>query len=161
MRHAADGTVLDVGRRTRTIPPALRRALAHRDRGCRFPGCGLTLCDHHHIRHWADGGETKLGNLVRLCQRHHRAVHEEGLTVERLADGELRFRSPGGKVIVAAPPLPRVPAETSAALTALWMGQGIAVEGEASAPSWDGGPVDYGWAIDSLRRLAPRAGCLQ
>ena len=78
--------------------------------------------------------------------------------MERLADGELRFRSPGGKVIVTAPPLPRVPAETSASLTALWMGEGIAFDGEASAPSWDGGPVDYGWAIDSLRRPAERPG---
>jgi hypothetical protein len=94
MLHEGDGTVLDVGRRTRTVPLALRRALAHRDRGCRFPGCGLTLCDHHHLRHWDDGGESTLDNLVRLCRRHHRAVHEEGFTVERTAGGELRFFRP-------------------------------------------------------------------
>ncbi|HET9768137.1 MAG TPA: DUF222 domain-containing protein, partial [Thermoanaerobaculia bacterium] len=76
MRHDADGRTLDVGRRKRTVSPALRRALVHRDRGCRFPGCGLRLCDAHHVEHWADGGRTKLDNLVLLCRRHHRAVHE-------------------------------------------------------------------------------------
>ena len=53
MRHAHDGTVLDVGRKTRTIPPAIRRALAARDRRCRFPGCEARHCDAHHVRHWA------------------------------------------------------------------------------------------------------------
>jgi hypothetical protein len=67
VRHASDGSVLDVGRRTRTIPPALRRALEVRDRGCRFPGCGARFTEAHHVVHWADGGGTKLDNLVRLC----------------------------------------------------------------------------------------------
>ena len=80
--HAPDGSVLDVGRRTRTIPPALRRALEARDRGCRFPGCGLRFTDAHHVKHWADGGETKLENLVLLCSHHHRLVHEEGWKLE-------------------------------------------------------------------------------
>ncbi len=77
-----EGEVLDVGRRTRTIPPALRRALEIRDGGCRFPGCGIRFCEGHHIVHWADGGETKLSNLVLLCRFHHRAVHEEGFSVK-------------------------------------------------------------------------------
>ena len=63
-----DGMILDVGRRTRTISPALRRALAARDRHCRFPGCAATRCDSHHIEHWAQGGATALGNLVLLCR---------------------------------------------------------------------------------------------
>ncbi|MCY3846902.1 MAG: DUF222 domain-containing protein [Acidobacteria bacterium] len=75
MRHGAGGEVLDVGRRTRTLSPALRRALAARDRQCRFPGCGNRRCDAHHIEHWADGGRTALDKLVSLCRRHHRAVH--------------------------------------------------------------------------------------
>ena len=66
--HAPDGSILDVGRRTRTIPPALRRALEVRDRGCRFPGCGLRFTDGHHVRHWAQGGETKLENLLLMCR---------------------------------------------------------------------------------------------
>jgi 5-methylcytosine-specific restriction endonuclease McrA len=82
MTHAPDGSVVNVGprtvnvgprtvnvgRKTRTIPPAIRRALDHRDAGCRFPGCGLKFCDAHHIDHWADGGETKLDNLILLCR---------------------------------------------------------------------------------------------
>ncbi len=68
MRHAADGAILDVGRKTRTIPPALGRALRARDRGCRFPGCTARRCDAHHVRHWADGGATRLDNLVLLCR---------------------------------------------------------------------------------------------
>src|SRR5438874_11361682 len=83
MRHDPDGRILEVGARTRTIPPALRRALHHRDRGCRFPGCGLRFGQGHHIRHWAHGGPTTLSNLALLCRRHHRAVHEEGYQVER------------------------------------------------------------------------------
>jgi hypothetical protein len=74
MRHDADGRIVEVGARTRTIPPALRRALRYRDCGCRFPGCGLPFGQGHHIRHWAHGGPTILSTLVLLCRRHHRAV---------------------------------------------------------------------------------------
>jgi hypothetical protein len=86
-----DGSVLDVGRRTRTIPPALRRALEVRDGGCRFPGCGLRFTEGHHIVHWKNGGETKLSNLVLLCRHHHRAVHEEGFRVRMHRDGRIQF----------------------------------------------------------------------
>ena len=68
MRHGPGGEILDVGRRTRTVPPALRRALAARDGQCRFPGCGNRRCDSHHVQHWADGGRTALDNLVLLCR---------------------------------------------------------------------------------------------
>src|SRR5438093_9800611 len=71
MRHGHDGHVVEVGARTRTIPPAIRRALHHRDRGCRFPGCGVRFGQGHHIRHWAHGGPTTLSNLALLCRRHH------------------------------------------------------------------------------------------
>src|SRR5882672_9376604 len=71
------GEPLDVGRKTRSIPAAIRRALNTRDGGCRFPGCThQRYVDAHHIEHWADGGETKLSNLVTLCRLHHRLVHE-------------------------------------------------------------------------------------
>jgi hypothetical protein len=82
VRHDRNGGVLDVGRRTRTIPPALRRALEVRDGGCRFPGCGLRFTDAHHLRHWADAGETSLANCLLLCSHHHRLVHEGGWSVE-------------------------------------------------------------------------------
>jgi 5-methylcytosine-specific restriction endonuclease McrA len=78
MRHDRTGHITEVGARTRTVPPALRRALKHRDGGCRFPGCWVPLGQGHHIKHWANGGPTTLANLVLLCRRHHRAIHEEG-----------------------------------------------------------------------------------
>src|SRR5207248_504705 len=99
MRHDPDGRILEVGARTRTIPPALRRALHHRDRGCRFPGCTVRVGQGHHIRHWAQDGPTTLSNLALLCRRHHRAVHEEGYQLVREPDGELRFRLPDGRLI--------------------------------------------------------------
>ena len=83
MRHDQDGQIVEVGARTRTIPPALRRALQHRDQHCRFPGCGVRVGQGHHIRHWAHGGPTTLSNLLLVCTRHHRAVHEEGYQVVR------------------------------------------------------------------------------
>jgi hypothetical protein len=76
---------LDVGRRTRVVPPAVRTALFVRDRGCVFPGCDRPppWTDAHHVIHWADGGPTSLDNLVLLCRRHHRAVHEGRRTLVR------------------------------------------------------------------------------
>ncbi|OFW66596.1 MAG: hypothetical protein A2Z12_08140 [Actinobacteria bacterium RBG_16_68_21] len=78
-RVVADGgRVLDVGRTTRVVPAAIRRALIARDGGCTHPGCDRPhrWCDAHHITHWADGGSTSLGNLRLLCRRHHRMAHE-------------------------------------------------------------------------------------
>jgi uncharacterized protein DUF222/HNH endonuclease len=88
-----NGEALNVGRKTRTIPPAIRRALFSRDKdGCRFPGCtNRHYVDGHHIKHWANGGETRLSNLVVLCRFHHRLVHEGGVDVQVLDDGALRF----------------------------------------------------------------------
>ena len=99
-----DGRPLTVGRKTRSIPPALRRALDSRDRGCRFPGCGSRrFVDAHHIEHWARGGATDLDNLVQLCSRHHRLLHEGGFSVERRAGGGLAFRRPDGRRIPDCP----------------------------------------------------------
>ena len=95
-----EGEPLNVGRKTRTISPALRRVLNARDQGCRFPGCCNTrYIDAHHIHHWADGGETKPSNLVSLCRWHHRCLHEGGFRVEVLDDGALRFVRPDGKAL--------------------------------------------------------------
>src|SRR5256886_10421020 len=89
MRHDAHGHVVEVGARTRTIPPALRRALDHRDRGCRFPGCGAGFGQGHHIHHWAHGGLTTLADLTLPCRPHHRAVPEEGYQADRQPAGTL------------------------------------------------------------------------
>jgi hypothetical protein len=82
---------IDVGRCTRTIPPALRRALVVRDHHCRFPGCDRPAdwCDGHHLIHWIDGGETNLANTCLLCRRHHRFVHELGWQLRWGAPGEI------------------------------------------------------------------------
>jgi hypothetical protein len=151
MLHAADGSVLDVGRRTRAISPGLRRALEHRDGGCRFPGCGRRLCDAHHVEPWADGGATSLGNALLLCRRHHRAVHEEGFSVELLPSGAARFHRPDGRLLPEAPAMPAVAREPVEALVTRLAGQGVAVDAGASMPSWWGGTVDYNWEIDWLR----------
>jgi len=93
-----NGEPLDVGRKTRTIPAAIRRALNSRDGGCRFPGCTYSrYVDAHHIKHWADGGETKLSNLVTLCRLHHRLVHEGEILIETLPGGGWRFVHPDGR----------------------------------------------------------------
>ena len=92
-----EGETLNIGRKTRTIPPSIRRALQRRDNGCHFPGCTCSrFVDAHHILHWADGGETKMNNLVLLCRRHHRLVHEEGFGVHSPADGQVVFTDPQG-----------------------------------------------------------------
>jgi Domain of unknown function (DUF222)/HNH endonuclease len=103
-RLACDASVVRNGRKTRAIPPALRRALRARDRGCRFPGCeNRRFLDGHHVHHWAHGGPTTLDNLVLVCRHHHRLVHEGGWRI----DQQLRFYDPWGRPFPAVPPLPR------------------------------------------------------
>jgi 5-methylcytosine-specific restriction endonuclease McrA len=154
MRHDPDGQIVEVGARTRTIPPAIRRALHHRDRGCRFPGCTVSFGQGHHIRHWASGGPTTLSNLTMLCRRHHRAVHEEGYQVERRTDGELRFTTPRGRLLPDVPtprlilhdPLPILRAQNEAA--------GLQLHAQTTRPGWLGEHLDLGHAIGVLH---PRA----
>ena len=116
--HGRDGSVMGVGRKTRTIPPSVRRALEVRDRGCRFPGCGLRFTDAHHIKHWADGGETKLENLLLLCNHHHRLLHEEGWKIEWWGkDRQPAFIDPRGQTHLGRPrQAPELPPDPVAAL---------------------------------------------
>ena len=152
MHHGPGGEILDVGRRTRTISPALRRALAARDRQCRFPGCGNRRCDGHHIEHWADGGRTALDNLVLLCRRHHRAVHEEGFRVMIDAAGDARFLGPDGLPLAEAPPAPAwtgpplQPTNDALATT------GIQIDADTATPSWRGERLDLDYAMSVLWR---------
>ena len=154
MRHDADGQITEIGARTRTIPPALRRALEHRDQGCRFPGCNRRLGQGHHIRHWARGGPTTLSNLTMLCRRHHRAVHEEGFQVERRSDGELCFRRPDGTLLVESPALPPVPIDPVRTICARNAADGIRIDAQTSKPGWLGEWLDIGYAIDVLHPAA-------
>jgi len=154
MQHGRDGRVVEVAARTRTIPPALRRALHHRDRGCRFPGCGVRFGQGHHIRHWAQGGPTTLSNLALLCRRHHRAVHEEGFRVDRQPDGELRFRRPDGRFLPDVPRPPEIPSDAVKVLRARHDAEGLVLHARTATPGWLGERLNVGWAIDVLHPLA-------
>src|SRR5688572_14274374 len=154
MRHDADGHLMEVGARTRTIPPSLRRALQNRDQGCRFPGCGLPFGQGHHIRHWAQGGPTTLSNLAMLCRRHHRAVHEEGFQVDRQPDGALEFRWPDGRLLSDVPPAAAVPGDPVHRLRAAHVAEGLHVHARTGCAGWLGERLDVGYAIDVLHPLA-------
>ena len=159
------GEPLAVGRRTRAVPPAIRRALRVRDGGCRFPGCDRSRFVHaHHIRHWADGGETKLDNLVTLCSQHHRLVHEGGYGV-RMNDGEIEFTRPNGQVMPPAGKLlgafPRErhcagegstkpSCQGGEALAASHAERGLDIDAETARCGWMGERMDYNTAIDGL-----------
>jgi len=99
-----DGRSLDLGRARRDPSDAQRLEIRRRDKGCRFPGCGHTeFTDVHHVTHWIEGGPTDLGNLIELCDEHHRLVHEMGWTVSGDANEELTFRSPTGRLSTSTP----------------------------------------------------------
>jgi 5-methylcytosine-specific restriction endonuclease McrA len=154
MRHDKAGTPVEVGRRTRVIPSSLRRALEHRDHGCRFPGCGVRHGQSHHIRHWARGGPTTLPNLVTLCRRHHRAVHEEGYQVTREADETLRFYEPDGTPLLEVPPLALLDSNPVDAIRIVNDQEGVRIGPKTGLSEWRGERFDTGWAIDVLH---PRA----
>ncbi len=88
--------VLDLGRQTRLVSPALRRALVLRDRGCVFPGCDRPpeWCDAHHIIRWERNGTTDRDNCCLLCRRHHMMCHEGGWTIQRNPDGTYNAQAP-------------------------------------------------------------------
>ena len=102
-----DGKPLDVGRASRVITPRLRLALQARDRGCRYPGCGVPAnrTEGHHIRHWLDSGPTDLDNLVSLCRFHHRRHHEGKFVIRALDGGTLVFERADGTPIVVSHPV--------------------------------------------------------
>jgi hypothetical protein len=141
------GRILDVGRKKRTISAALRRALAARDGGCRFPGCSnRRFVDGHHVIHWVHGGETSLDNVLQVCLRHHVAVHEGGFRVA-LVDGEAQFFDPSGRRV---PHVGVRPAVTPEWLESWLRDDGVAVTAETNAPGWGGTPIDYGLCVAAL-----------
>lgn len=151
------GEPLNVGRKTRSLPPALRRALNARDRGCRFPGCAnARYVDAHHIHHWAHGGETKLSNLVQLCRFHHRQVHEGRVVIQTLDDGALRFVRPDGRSFDSIAPEHTRPPSDWQQLPAVHDEQGIRIDKNTAATRWRGETMDYGLAIEVLLQHARR-----
>src|SRR3989454_7658850 len=157
MRHDADGRLLEVGARTRTIPTALLRPIHHRDQGCRFPGCGVRFGQGHHLHHWAQGGPTTLSNLALLCRRHHRAVHEEGYQVARGPDGTLQFRRPNGHPLPDVPPPAALLGDPIEALRERHDAQGLRVHARTGCAGWLGERLNVGWAIDVLHPLGVSA----
>ena len=143
------GEALNIGRKTRSIPPAIRRALKRRDGGCRFPGCSCTrFVDAHHIHHWADGGETSMDNLILLCRRHHRLLHEEGFGINRNTDGDITFNLPDGTIIPLGPD-GRFSGNV-VALTAQNEELGLNITSNTSVPEWYGEKMDHSLAVLGL-----------
>ncbi|WP_419950025.1 DUF222 domain-containing protein [Candidatus Palauibacter sp.] len=156
VKRGPDGSVLDVGRRQRTVGWRLRKALDVRDGGCRFPGCGSRHTQAHHAIPWSEGGETKLDNLILLCRFHHRAVHEGGWRVEMgqagtapgATPGAARFRDPQGRVVPAVPPVHedvRAPRTADAGLRNWHRQEGI--DPWTATSLWMGDPLDVDWAL--------------
>jgi hypothetical protein len=143
------GVPISVGRKRRTISGALKRALHKRDTLCSYPGCTHRIfLEGHHIKHWADGGETSLDNAALLCTTHHRYVHEYRYVVELGPDQRPRFRDPHGRLVTAVP-APAVAADLG------WpriraANASLAIDAETIACEWDGRPADYGAIVGHL-----------
>lgn len=147
MQEDAASNPLNIGRKSRSIPPAMRRALKCRDGGCRFPGCTATrFVDGHHIQHWSAGGETRMDNLVLLCRHHHRLVHEGGFECLRMLDGKLRFTTPAGAEIPNVFVMP--PSMNQGNLPPVY---------HDGRPGWRGDRIDWQLAIDGLSRASRKA----
>ena len=146
---AADGGGgIDVGRRTRSISPTLRRALNRRDDGCRFPGCECRrYLDAHHIEHWAHGGETTMANLVTLCTFHHQLLHEGGWQV-RAEDGGFVFSDSAGRVRVTLSKVPEVRVVSGDLVASVGV---LPTDADPTLTiGWDGRAVDYDHVIHVL-----------
>jgi hypothetical protein len=132
--------VLDVGRRRRVPTAALRRAVLERD-GCRcqFPGCNSRRVDIHHIKSWADGGETKLSNLTVLCKFHHRIVHRKGYVITPSLGG-WQFTRPDGALVDRCPCLPEPDGHISDCHDA-------SISMDTIVPAWYGDKLDLDFTI--------------
>jgi len=145
------GTPLSVGRKRRTIVGALKRALHKRDMTCTYPGCtNRMFLEGHHIKHWADGGETSLQNTALLCSLHHRYVHEYGYEIELGADQRPSFRDPQGRLVAVVPPRPAVAGLGWPHIRTV--NEPLAIDADTIACEWDGKPVDYGAIVGHLVR---------
>jgi len=152
-----NGEPLDIGRKTRSIPPALRRALNARDSGCRFPGCTFhRYVDAHHIKHWADGGETKLSNLITLCRAHHRMMHKGEIVIKPCEGGGWQFLSADGRAYQGAYRQNKPPYEWNA-LREVHESQGVYIDARTAATRWAGERMDYDLAIFGLFSSLARA----
>lgn len=147
-----NGDPLSIGRRSRLIPPAIRRALRLRDDGCRFPGCTRRhFVDAHHIVHWSDGGETGLDNLVQLCRGHHRLVHEGGFGCERTCGGDIVFKDRRQRPLPHWSNLPRRNAENEAVRYLHERFDHLGIDADTCVPHWYAGDrCDWHMAVDGM-----------
>lgn len=155
------GNVLDVGRRTRAVSPALRRALILRDQSCIFPGCCESrFVDAHHVKHWCDGGATSLDNLVLLCRHHHRLLHQQQFEIARDAQGGFECRTPNGCQMprALAPQFVDInPADEQLAIEREHRGLGLEINAMTAVTSWRGESMDYGLAVGVMLDVAEMA----
>jgi len=152
IKEDEDGEPLSIGRRSRSIPPPMRRALRARDGGCRFPGCtNNRFVDGHHIKHWADGGKTSLDNLVLLCRHHHHLVHEGGFACEKTGAGEVLFKDQRAQPLAHWSVLPSVADDHD---VQAWMDREFFeanIDSETCTAKWHAGEqVDWGLAVGAL-----------
>ena len=146
-----DGMPLNVGRKTRSIPPAIQRALKSRDGGCVFPGCtSRHFIEGHHVRHWAHGGETSLDNLLQLCRFHHRLVHEEGFHVQSSATDGFVFTRPDGRVVDPVPNIDIAQFTDAESVARANRKCGLDIDADTGVTQWDGTRMDYAMAVDAL-----------
>ena len=146
-----NGDTLNIGRKTRIIPPAMRRALKTRDEGCRFAGCTHKhYIDGHHIQHWSQGGETSLTNLVQLCRRHHRLVHEGGFDCGKNEQGLIEFRNPEGKLIPRTGELPRISPSLDLTERMRNRYEDLFIDANTCVTHYDGSPMDWNLAVGAL-----------
>lgn len=148
------GEPLSIGRKSRVIPPPMRRALKGRDGNCRFPGCTHRhFIDGHHIKHWADGGETSLDNLVQLCRFHHRLVHEGGFVCEKDLCGKVIFKNEFGQAISEAAHR-LTPTKGNVVVKLREKLEDRRIHSQTCVTKWDGEPMDRGLAVGHLWSLA-------
>lgn len=136
------GCVLSFGRRRRRPSPVQLRALNLRDGGCRAPGCGRTRFLHaHHVVPLSRGGATDLDNMILLCGQCHRSLHlhEFAITAEGLQ--QFSFQRSGSPWL----PAPPVAADGVARFRGT-------VDPTAVGGSWNGDPLDVGYATSVLRQ---------
>ncbi len=154
MLHDANGDVLNVGRKTRVISAALRRAMNERDQGCCFPGCNCRFVEGHHIEHWIVGGETKLGNILSVCKFHHTLLHERGFQVRLDEAGAPVFTGPTGtEVRTSITPTPRR-GEAVEVITRWNREAGVLIDAETNLSEWDGETPQYGYIAEVMTELA-------
>ncbi len=147
------GVPLSVGRKTRAIFAAIKRALRLRDRTCRFPGCTHShYVDGHHIKHWANGGETALSNLMLLCSAPHTLLHEGGCRVEANDANGWDFFDHRNRRIAALPARSTAnSADQRHGLAALQDAHArLAITANTNASKWTGEAIDYARCIDCL-----------